>query len=327
MEIAKKEFEILEQLHIVRPSSSPWASPLHMVKKNDGSWRPCGDYRQVNSITTPDRYPIPNLQHIHHEMAGCTIFTKLDLVKAYHFIPVRAKDIQKTAIITPFGSFEYLRMPFGLRNAAGTFQRFIDSLLRKFSFALAYVDDIIIFSRSPVEHEQHLNTILSKLESVGLRVNANKCSIGTTEIEFLGYTINGNGIKPPESRVKALRDLPNPKDSKELVRYLGMFGFYQRCIRNYAKIVSPLRDLVSSPFNWTTEHNTCFEGLKESLAHATQLGFPKKDYHFTITADASLDAIGACLNKARAMNPNHCRLSRGDYHRQNGNIVHLTGNS
>ena len=130
-EVDEGEFDNLMKLGIVRPSSSPWSSPLHMVKKSDGSWRPCGDYRRLNAATTPDRYSIPNLQTIHYKLAGAKVFSRLDLVKAYHFIPAKPDDVPKTAICTPFGTFEYVRMPFGLRNSANSFQRFIDSVLRE----------------------------------------------------------------------------------------------------------------------------------------------------------------------------------------------------
>ncbi len=145
LEVAKNEFENLMKLGIVRPSSSPWSSPLHMVKKSDGTWRPCGDYRRLNAMTTPDRYSIPNIQTIHYKLRGSQIFSRLDLVKAYHFVPMAHEDIEKTAICTPFGTYEYIRMPFGLRNAANSFQRFIDNILRGFSFVVSYIDDLLIF--------------------------------------------------------------------------------------------------------------------------------------------------------------------------------------
>jgi len=187
--IAKREFDTLLELKIVRPSSSPWASPLHMVPKQDGSWRPCGDYRRLNSVTIPDRYPVPNLQNFHNELKGSNYFSKIDLVKAYHFIPVQEEDIEKTAICTPFGSFEYLRLPFGLRNAAGTFQRFIDSKLRDLPHCIAYLDDILIFSPTKEAHESHINTILDRLNSTGLKVKVSKCEFMKESLEFLGYQI------------------------------------------------------------------------------------------------------------------------------------------
>ena len=298
LEAAKKEFDSLLKLNIIRPSCSPWASPLHLVRKADGSWRPCGDYRRLNTITIPDRYPVPNLQTFHQQMAGMTIFTKLDLVKAYHFIPVQEKDIEKTAICTPFGSFEYLRMPFGLRNSAGTFQRFIDNQLRDIPNAVAYIDDILIFSKSAEEHEEHLATVLTRLKTIGLRLNGAKCETAKPSMQFLGYHIDQYGIKPPESRITALRELPIPKDAKEVQRYLGMFGFYQRCIPKYADITLPLRDLIKADeFIWTREHGDAFTILKDAVANATQLNFPTSDGKLTITADASAYAIGACLNQ------------------------------
>ena len=298
LEIAKSEFDKLLDLGIIRPSSSPWSSPLHMVKKPDGTWRPCGDYRRVNQVTIPDRYPIPNLQSFHHRLGGACVFSKIDLVKAYHFIPVRPEDIEKTAICTPFGSFEYLRMPFGLRNAAGTFQRFIDSHIRDIDCCIAYLDDILIFSKDQTSHKQHLKMVLDRLQTVGLKVNDRKCEFNKRQIEFLGHQVDEHGIRPPESRVQALKNLNPPRDEKELVRYLGMFGFYQRCIPHFAELVTPLRNLrKGKSFQWDDTHTKAFLELKRSLEEATYLAFPSKIGHLTITADASNEAIGACLNQ------------------------------
>lgn len=325
LEIAKKEFDALLKLNIIRPSKSPWSSPLHMVKKSDGSWRPCGDYRRVNAVTVPDSYPLPNMQHFHHRLSGATLFTKLDLVKAYHFIPVQPSDVEKTAITTPFGAFEYVRMPFGLRNSSGTFQRFIDSLLRDMPFALSYLDDILIFSKNVESHRTHTTAVLNKLKEAGLRIKEEKCCFAQSQLDFLGYTVDAQGIKPPRGKVEALKNLPPPSDTKELVRYLGMFGFYQRCIPNYASLTLPLRAAAcNKDFTWTSEHDDAFAKLKDHLATATQLAFPNTEGDFIITTDASKYAIGACLNQtigdtaqpisffSRKLSNTECRYSAFD---------------
>ena len=161
---AKEEFRRLEQEGIVRRSDSDWASPLHIVKKSDGSWRPCGDFRRLNLQSDTDCYPLPNMTDITSSLAGATVFSKLDLKKGYHQIPVHPAHVKKTAIITPFGLFEFVRLPFGLKNAGMTFQRFIDRVLAGLPFVLVYLDDILVASPDRKTHLEHLRAVLQRLQ-------------------------------------------------------------------------------------------------------------------------------------------------------------------
>lgn len=302
---AKNEINSLLDQGILRPSSSPWASPIHMVEKSNGTWRMCGDYRKVNSQTIPDRYPPPVISDLFERLCNKVVFSKLDLVKAFHQIPMNRDDIKKTAIITPCGLFEYTVMPFGLRNAAQTCQRFLDSIFRDCEFVFAYIDDIFIMSGSLDEHERHLRIVFDKLKQNNLVISLEKCCLAKERIEFLGFSISKEGYTPLPEKVQAITSYPKPETIEQLRRFIGIINYYHKSIPGLARLQAPLTDFLrgstkkkdKSQVPWDEKSELAFSQCKESLAAATNLAFIAPDAPLILKTDASSTAIGAALEQ------------------------------
>ncbi|CAE1240059.1 Retrovirus-related Pol polyprotein from transposon 297,Retrovirus-related Pol polyprotein from transposon 17.6 [Acanthosepion pharaonis] len=213
-------------------------------KAQDGAWRPCRDYRRLNAQTVPDKYPVPNLADFAISLQGATVFTKIDLRKAFYQIPVAEEDVHKTAITTPFGLFEFLRMPFGLRNAAQSFQRLIDEALRGIPHSFACIDYLLIASANMDDHKHHVTQVFERLDHYGLKINLDKCLFAVPKLNFLGFVIDNSGITPIPEKVKAISEFPEPTTLRERRRYLGLINYYRQFISKCSQILAPLIDLL-----------------------------------------------------------------------------------
>ena len=298
--IAKQYFGVMCAAGICRRSDSPWSSGLYMVPKKDGSARPCGDYRRLNERTSHGAYPIPHIHDFTAGLAGCPVFSKVDLVKGYHQIPVRAEDVPKTAIATPFGLFKFVRMPFGLRNVAQTFQRLMDRVTSQLSGVFVYLDDVLVASPTKEQHERDLRQLFSALQRFGLVLNINKCTFGVRELEFLGHSVSERRIRPLPGKVEAVQNFERPRTVRALQRFLGMVNFYWRFLPGVAATMRPLKNaLAGAPrqLSWSSEMGSAFQCTKKQLTRATLLFHPTSDAELRINTDASSKAIVGAVHQ------------------------------
>lgn len=287
----------------IKPSKSPARAPVTFVKKKDGSLRLCVDYRDLNSKTVKDRYPLPLPQEIIDRVRGSKCFAALDLFGAYNLLRVAAGDQWKTAFGTRFGHYEYEVMPFGLSNAPAAFQRFMNDTFRDMldHTVIIYLDDILIFADSKEELLEKLRKVLQRCRDANLYCKAKKCKFFVDEIDYLGYVISKDGIQMDRKKVEAILDWPVPKNVKDIQTLLGFCNFYRRFIMGYSKIVRPMNDLLGKDvkFNWGAEQQEALDELKKLFTNAPLLAWPDFDKPYMVETDSSDFARGAILSQTQ----------------------------
>ena len=295
--VITEQVEAMRLAGVVRPSASPWASPVVLVTKKDGSVRFCVDYRALNARTRKDTYPLPRVDDTLQALVGAVVFTVMDMAKGYWQIPLAAEDAEKTAFVTPDGLFEFTVMPFGLCNAPATFQRFMDHLVSRLRTpcVLAYMDDVIVFSRRQEDHVGHVRAVLQLLRDVGMAAKATKCQFAMKAVEFLGHRVDRAGYLPLADRTAALTALPDPDGVPALRRFLGFMGYYRGFVPHFSTIAAPLTRLLKkgTPWAWGPEQRRAKEALAKHLAHAPTLAYPRPGQPFRIYTDASDVGLGA----------------------------------
>ena len=298
-EEVKAELSEMVRLGIVEPSNSPYSSPLLMVKKKDGTYRPVVDYRSLNRITVFDSEPMPNAEDIFARLSGARFFSKLDFCKGYWQIPMAEADRAKTAFSTPFGLYQFRRMPFGLQNAGATYGRMMRRVLDGLTSTDNFVDDVITFSSDWKDQLDELKELFGRVRHAGLTVKPSKCYFGYANVEFLGHKVGDGKLEMLEDKVEQVASAPPPNTKKQLRSFLGLSGYYRRFIRDYARVAAPLTDALkggnSAPLRWGLEQEAAFAELKQHLCAKPILRLPDMDRPFVLRTDASDAGLGAVL--------------------------------
>ena len=312
-EAVKSHINQLLQTQVIRESSSPFSSPLVLVKKKDGSLRMCVDYRQLNAKTRKDAFPLPRIEESLDMLSGARWFSTMDLASGYNQVPVSEGDRAKTAFCTPFGLFEWNRMPFGLCNAPGTFQRLMQRMFgdQQCQAVLLYLDDIVIHSSTVNQHLQRLEMVLTRLQMEGLKAKLGKCAFFKPEVHYLGHVISQQGVATDPSKVEAVASWRRPTNTSELRSFLGFASYYRRFVEGFAKLAAPLHKLVaelggsrskkasgrSLQEAWSDECEVSFESLKGKLVSAPVLAYADFSRPFVLEVDASHSGLGAVLSQ------------------------------
>ena len=300
-EEGEKEIKRMLDQGIIVPSKSPWAAPVVLVRKKDGSIRVCTDFRLLNKITIKDSYPLPRIDDSLDALGGSVWFSTLDLASGYWQVEMDPKDQEKTAFSTQGGLYEYKVMPFGLANGPATFERLMEQVLRGLHWqtCLVYLDDIIVFSKTFETHLARLEEVIDRIGTAGLKLSPKKCHLFQTEVTFLGHVVNKDGIGTDPSKIEAVTSWPCPKSVKEVRSFLGLCSYYRKFVKGFATIAKPLHELThkDQSFIWTVDCQKAFDTLKSTLTSSPILAYPSSEGDLILDTDASGVGIGAVLSQ------------------------------
>jgi 8-oxo-dGTP pyrophosphatase MutT (NUDIX family) len=283
----------------IEPSESPYGAPILFVMKKDGTLRMVIDYRGINRLTKMNKYPLPLISDLYDQLGGSTVFSSLDLASGYHQLRLHPDDIPKTSFRTPLGAYQFRVLPFGLTNSGATFQATMNRIFQPYlnKFVLVYLDDILVYSKTPAEHVEHLSTVLETLRTHRLFAKATKCEFNRFEVPFLGHIVGRDGLRVDPKKVSVITEWSTPKDQRELRSFLGLANYFRRFIAGYSSLAQPLTDLTGhhARWTWSDQHTSAFDSIKAALANPPVLAMPDFARPFEIISDASLLGTGAVL--------------------------------
>lgn len=296
--VRERVSELLEA-GIVRPSSSPNASPILLVKKKDGDDRMCIDFREINDNTIPDRFPLPLIEDQIARLHGGCYFSILDMASGFHQIPMHPDSIETTAFITPDGQYEYLAMPFGLRNAPAVFQRAVMEALGELEnlYVVAYMDDLLIVSRTPKEALERLQIVLKVLTEKGFSLKLRKCSFLKTKVEYLGYEVSRGEVRPNPKKIEALTALPPPETVTQLRQFIGLASYFRQFVPKFSQTMAPLYALTTGngKIQWKSTHEEVRQQIIQALTSEPVLTIFDPERETELHTDASSIGYGAVL--------------------------------